>query len=100
SSMLPDGQMFLGDKLTESDALLNPKTLKWKALSHKNNGKADFNAEEGYTLLPDGTILTVDVKNDPNSEIYDPATNHWKSAGQTPVILASHWSSYGCISYG
>lgn len=100
SSMLPNGQMFLGDKLTKHDALLNPKTLKWKDLPANGNGKADFNAEEGYTLLPDGTILTIDVKKDPNSEIYNPATNQWKSAGDTPVILASHWSSGGCLPYG
>ena len=28
-------------------------------------GKVDFNAEEGWTLLADGTILTVDVKDAP-----------------------------------
>ncbi|HEX3457760.1 MAG TPA: hypothetical protein VHR97_07365 [Candidatus Baltobacteraceae bacterium] len=100
SSMLPDGRMLLGQKITKRDALLDPKTLQWKDLPNHHNGKADFNAEEGWTLLPDGTILTVDVKNDPNSEIYDPSTNQWKTAGKTPVVLASHWTSGGCISYG
>ena len=39
--------------------------------------------------MPDGTILTADVKNAPNSEIYNPATGQWKSAGSTVVDLRS-----------
>ncbi|MBV9333145.1 MAG: hypothetical protein JO146_03990, partial [Candidatus Eremiobacteraeota bacterium] len=59
STVLPNGNLFLGQKLTNKDAALIPKTLKWKKM--RDTGKADFNAEEGYTLLPDGTILTADV---------------------------------------
>ena len=51
STLLPHGGMLLGQKLTERDALLDPKTLTWKSVS--DAGKADFNAEEGWTLLPD-----------------------------------------------
>src|SRR5262249_16104597 len=69
----------------------------WKNVSHK--GKSDFNSEEGWTLLPDGTILTEDVKNAPNSEIYNPATSSWKSAGSTIVDLHSP-SPYGRLLYG
>jgi hypothetical protein len=98
SSMLPDGRMLIGQKLTERDAVLDPKTLAWMTVSHV--GKADFNAEEGWTLLPDGTILTADVKNSPNSEIYNPSTGTWKTAGSTVVNLASHDSSGNCYKYG
>lgn len=97
SSVAPNGQLLLGQKLTEQDAALNPKTLKWKTLKHK--GKSDFNAEEGWTLLPNGTILTADVKNAPNSEIYNPSTGTWKTAGSTIVDLHSP-SPYGCLLYG
>jgi hypothetical protein len=97
SSVLPDGKLLLGQKLTEFDAALNPKTLKWKTVKHK--GKSDFNSEEGWTLLADGTILTADVKNAPNSEIYTPKTGTWKSAGSTIVDLHSP-SPYGCLLYG
>lgn len=97
SSVLPNGRLFLGQKLTEKDAALNPKTLKWKSMRH--SGKSDFNAEEGFTLLADGTILTADVKNAPNSEIYNPATQKWTSAGSTIVDLHSP-SPYGCLLYG
>jgi hypothetical protein len=97
SSVLPNGRVLLGDKLTDNDAALLPKSLKWKKMHHK--GKADFNAEEGWTLLPDGTILTADVKNAPNSEIYDPSTQKWTTAGSTIVDLHSP-SPYGCLLYG
>jgi hypothetical protein len=97
SSVLPNGKLLLGQKLTEFDAALNPKTLKWKTVKHK--GKSDFNSEEGWTLLADGTILTADVKNAPNSEIYNPKTGTWKTAGSTIVDLHSP-SPYGCLLYG
>jgi hypothetical protein len=97
STVLPNGQLLLGQKLTEKDAALNPKTLNWKSRRHK--GKADFNAEEGWTLLADGTILTADVKDAPNSEIYNPKTAKWSSAGSTIVDLHSP-SPYGCLLYG
>jgi hypothetical protein len=97
SAVLPNGKYLLGQKLTTFDAELNPKTLRWRAVGH--SGKADFDAEEGWTLLPDGTVLTADVKNAPNSEIYNPATGQWKSAGSTIVDLHSP-SPYGCLLYG
>jgi hypothetical protein len=98
STMLPNNLVLIGDKLHKWDATYNPKTNKWASVG--DAGKSDFNAEEGWTLLADGTILTVDVKNDPNSEIYNPSTQTWKTAGDTPVILASHWNTSGCLSYG
>ncbi len=97
SSVLPNGKMLVGDKLHTWDATLDPKTLAWKKVG--DSGKSDFNAEEGWTLLPNGTILTADVKNAPNSEIYNPATGKWTSAGSTIVDLHSP-SPYGCLMYG
>ena len=97
STVLPDGKLLLGQKLTEQDATLNPKSLNWKIVGHK--GKSDFNSEEGWTLLANGTIVTADVKNAPNSEIYNPSSHTWKSAGSTIVDLHSP-SPYGCLLYG
>jgi hypothetical protein len=95
--VLPNGHFIVGDKLTKQLAELDPTTLVWKSLS--DAGKADFNAEEGWTLLPNGTILTADVKDAPNSEIYTPSAGAWVSAGSTIVDLHSP-SPFGCIPFG
>jgi len=95
--VLPDGRFVVGRKLDMQVAALDPATLTWTLLG--NAGKSDFNAEEGWTLLPDGTILTFDVQNAPNSEIYNPTTQTWSSAGSTIVDLHSP-SSFGCLQYG
>lgn len=97
ASVMPNGEFLVGNKLTKLMAALNPATLTWRAVS--SVGKSDFNAEEGWTLLPNGTILTADVKNAPNSEIYTPSAGAWDSAGSTVVDLHSP-SPFGCLHYG
>ena len=97
SVVLPNGKFVVGNKLTQQMRILDPKTLKWTSLS--SLGKKDFNAEEGWTLLPNGSILTADVKTAPNSEVYAPAAKKWVTAGSTIVDLHSP-SPYGCIHYG
>jgi hypothetical protein len=87
----------VGNKLTKQMAALDPKTLTWRPVH--SNGKSDFNAEEGWTLLPNDTILTMDVLDAPNSEIYTPGAGAWASAGSTIVDLHSP-SPFGCIAYG
>ena len=67
------------------------------------SGKFDGNDEEGWTLLPGGKVLTVDAYtnvNDPtgtNSELYNPTTGSWTSAGSTIVQL---WDSHGSYEIG
>jgi hypothetical protein len=78
-------------------ALLDPATLTWTKVS--SAGKSDFNAEEGWTLLPDGTILTFDVKNAPNAEKYVISQKKWVNASNTIVDLHSP-SPFGCLPYG
>ena len=96
SVVLPNGQFLVGRKLDTQMAVLDPATLQWTAAG--SAGKTDFNAEEGWTLLPDGSLLTVDVKNAPHSEKYIPSTGTWVSAGSTIVDL--HSPSSGCLVYG
>ncbi|HZP65899.1 MAG TPA: hypothetical protein VFB32_06280, partial [Rudaea sp.] len=90
SIVMPNGKFLLGDKITTRIAELDPATMTWTALAAA--GKADFNAEEGWTLLPDGSILTVDVLNAPATERYTYVDasqgGHWDSAGATPKSLA------------
>jgi hypothetical protein len=71
-------------------ALLDEKTLTWTA---SGTGKFDLYDEEGWTLLPDDNVLTVDAyvgtgTCGQNSEIYDAATGAWSSAGNVGVQLA------------
>lgn len=90
SIVMPNGKFVLGDKLTMRIAELDPATLAWTDLG--SSGKSDFNAEEGWTLLPDGSFLTVDVLNTPNTERYayvdTPGGGQWTSPGSTPQPLA------------
>jgi len=97
SVVLRNETFMVGNKLTKQDAILNPKTLTWVVLQLTD--KSDFDAEEGWTLLPDGSVLTCDVKNAPNSERYLPASKSWVTAGSTIVDLHSP-STLGCIRYG
>lgn len=96
SAVLPNGKFLIGNKLTRQMRLLDPATMKWSTVAPK--GKSDFNAEEGWTLLPDGSILTFDVKNAPNSERYFPTLKKWQTAGSTIVDLHSP-SPFGCLPY-
>ena len=96
--VLADGTYMQGDCCTAQAALLNPKNLTWRPIG---TGKFDSNNEEGWTLLPNGKVLTVDayvpiapltsyLPKGKNSELFDPKTGVWTSAGSTIVQL---WDS-------
>jgi hypothetical protein len=98
SVVLADGRFFLGDKLHKRGAILDPTTMKWTAAGYA--GKKDFNAEEGWTLMPDGSVLTYDVKAHPNSESYNPTTQTWTGLGSTKADLqAPDCSGQCCLNY-
>jgi len=97
SVVLADGRFVVGRKLDEQMAALDPKTLTWTLLG--SSGKSDFNSEEGWTLMPDGTVLTVDVLDSPNSERYLPAQGAWVSDGSTIVDLHQPTGVVGCLPY-
>jgi hypothetical protein len=86
SCVLPNGQFLLSDQFGLDVAIMDPLTLSWSTPPPGPfgiYGKADPNSEEGWTLLPDGTILTVDTENGTNSELFDPVYGDWYSAGST-----------------
>jgi hypothetical protein len=91
SVVLANGTMMVANCCTTQEALLDAENLTWTSTG---TGKSDINDEEGWTLLPSGEVLTVDANEDnTNSEIYNPATGSWSSAGSTVVQLedpASH----------
>ena len=98
SAVLPNGHFLLGSKFDKRVADLDPATLTWTNLT--SAGKNDRNAEEGWTLMPDGSVLTYDVTKAPHSERYIPSQDKWLSAGSTIVDLHSPTTVVGCIPYG
>jgi len=72
--------------------------MTWTSLGSPS-GKADWNAEEGWTLMPNGTVLTADVLDSPNSEHYIPSEIRWLSDGSTIANLMGP-PEVGCINYG
>lgn len=95
--VMPDGRYVLADKLSKRMAALDPKAMTWTGL--QTNGKRGFNSEEGLTLLPDGTLLIVNVKDAPLTQRYFPDEGAWHSAGKTPVLLKEP-PCCGCQPYG
>jgi len=88
SVVLADGTWMVGPKFSTQQVLLNAENLTW---TFTGTGKADINDEEGWTLLPSGEVLTVDTNsNNTNSEIYNPATGSWSSAGSTIAQLVNY----------
>jgi len=91
--VLANGTFMQADCCTTQAALLNARTLTW---TPTGAGKFDENDEEGWNLLANGTVLAVDAyvgSYNPagtNSEIYNPITGSWRSAGSTIVQL---WDS-------
>ena len=83
--VLPDGTFTLGQGASQRQANFDATTLTWTAIS--GSGKADAFSEEGFALLPDGSVLIVDCENGTNSELYNPTTQKWTSAGSTIVAL-------------
>jgi hypothetical protein len=54
SAVLPNGHFLLGSKFDRRIAELDPTTLTWS--DYNLTGKFDRNAEEGWTLLTDGSV--------------------------------------------
>ncbi len=97
SVVLPDGTWMLaeccalafGDAAFPTYFSFNESTLTFTDLANSTDGKNDDFDEEGWTLLANGEILTVDaytsntVLTGTNSEAYDSTTNKWTTAGST-----------------
>lgn len=84
--------------LPDADALLDPASLTWNNTGAPRLGNF-YQDEQGYDLLPDGRVLTIDIWTDfdfntltssgnpTNAEQYHPNSGLWGPAGNTPVSL-------------
>ena len=96
SVVLSNGTYMQANCCDTHQALLNAKTLTWTVVGR---GKFDANDEEGWTLLPDQTVLTVDAyvfkyeRDGKNYEIYNPKTRTWTS-GPSTGTLVQLWDSF------
>ena len=106
ATVLADGRLIIGSKLYQNLAILDPSNLSWSVVSA--TGKIDgFNSEEGWTLLPDGSFFTLDVKNAPSSERFlltGSTSGVWASSGSTLQDLHTPTTSgtlnaQGCPPY-
>jgi hypothetical protein len=85
----PDGVFMMGQGGISStkQVTFNASNLTWTAIYQYWESR--HYSEEGFGLLPNGKILTVDTANIPNSEIYDPATLNGRARG----AQLSSWST-------
>ena len=95
STVLANGTFMLASCCADpaADALLDATTLTWTTTGAPSAG-AGYQDEQGYELLPNGNVLTVDIwtkynsKGDAtNAERYSQSAGTWSSAGNTPVSL-------------
>jgi hypothetical protein len=89
-TMMPNGRLLLASRSGGNVFELDPASMTWTA--HTPLGKLNgTNSEENWTLLPDGTIFTVDVARAGNAERYIPpwldhsTDGRWVSAGAVPA---------------
>lgn len=91
SAVLFNKDYMLADCCSTDAAILNPQTMKWRSTG---TGKADDYDEEGWSLLPNGNLITGDAyvyaqaSCGMNTEKYSASTGRWTSAGNSPVQLS------------
>ena len=92
STVLADGTFLLGSccSVPSVDALFDATNLTWTGTGAPVGGP-DGQSEQGYTLLPNGNVLTVDIFDSGvgynSSEQYDAGSGAWTSAGNTGTRL-------------
>ncbi len=94
--ILDDGRVLLGALSSNRSAIWDPAqpptpnawTEAGRAfVSLPSTTKVGTIDEETWSLLPDGTVLTVDISSPPFAEKYVPATDTWVVADKTPATL-------------
>jgi hypothetical protein len=90
-AVLEDGSVLLGDINSTRTVIYDPVADAWFG----TGTKGDSSSEETWTLLRDGSVLTVECN--PTypkaSQRYVPSTGTWTDAGSTQVDLVAHFFS-------
>jgi hypothetical protein len=90
SCVLTDGRVLLGSPNSNRTAIWDPANGTWIEAGLASGTvptKVGNTNEETWALLPDGTVLTVQIVGVPAAEKYVPAMDRWVSAGNTPGAL-------------
>jgi len=94
SIVLPNGTFMLSSccAYPAVDALLDETTLKYSSTGAPIDPcqpcrGGTYQDEQGYTLLPNGNVLTIDVWDPPHAEQYNPSTGKWTDIASTKVSL-------------
>jgi hypothetical protein len=85
--VLANSRAMIGQNSTKATAFFDEPTLTWKI---QGTGKADNFSEEGFVLLADTSVLTVDAAKAKNAERFLPPASQdkWINAGTTPQPLS------------
>ncbi len=68
--------------------LFHESNSTWSPVAAPNETGQQTQDEQGYELLPNGNVLTIDVWGAPNEvEQFTPSTKAWSTVGNTPVSL-------------
>jgi Kelch motif len=98
STVLQNGTMIVSQITSGNIEAFNEATLSFTALNPP--GKADINNEEGWNILPNGKILTVDAFIQAQSEFYDPVANTWGTPLNTIVNMTDTGNLGGTFEVG
>ena len=90
--IMADGRVLFGALTSNRTAIWDPAVDTWieaglafgTLASPTKVGVID---EETWSLLQDGTVLTVDISSPPFAEKYNPVTDTWVAADQSPGTL-------------
>jgi Abnormal spindle-like microcephaly-assoc'd, ASPM-SPD-2-Hydin len=89
--ILADGRVLCGSLNTSLTAIWDPVLDTWitagTAFGTVPQTKAGGSDEETWTLLPDGTVLSVEITSPSTAQKYDPGSDTWVPGDASPPTL-------------